>query len=263
MSDKLYAYLSLIMKAQENLFSPIKSKRTFEEVSANIKRLIFDGVLKPGDRLPSEIELAHQFTVSRQTIREALRILELSGFITVQKGGSGGPLIKDTILNTISDLFLDAFRMEKISIEELTVARLEIEKMVLNHVMDNLTDLDIKDLRQNVAAAQGKIEENMTANEENIEFHNLLAKASKNHVFVIVVGSIAAVLRNLLSRLSPDVGATGDPGGYDESILMSGNAVRYHEDILNAIVEERRDDAIQFLEQHLIEVSNRLKRLID
>ncbi len=251
------------MKTQENLFSPIKSKRTFEEVSSNIKRLIFDGVLKPGDRLPSEIELANQFSVGRQTIREALRILELSGFITVQKGGSGGPLIKDTIINTISDLFLDAFRMEKISIEELTVARLEIEKMVLNHVMDNLTDLDVEALKQNVAAAQGKIEENMMANEENIEFHNLLAKASKNHVFVIVVGSIAAVLRNLLSRLSPEVGTAGDHGGYDESILMSGNAVRYHEEILSAIIEKRRDVAMQLLEQHLIEVSHRIKTLID
>ncbi len=251
------------MKAQQNLFSPIKSKRTFEEVSSNIKRLIFDGVLKPGDRLPSEIELAHQFSVSRETVREALRILELSGFITVQKGGSGGPLIKDTIIHTISDLFLDAFRMEKISIEELTIARLEIEKMVLNHVMDNADASDIESLKQNLKAAQKRIEDNLMANEENIEFHNLLAKASKNHVFVIVIGSIAAVLRNLLSRLSPDMGTTGDPAGYDESILMSGNAVRYHEDILSAIIEKRRDDAIELLEQHLIEVSNRLKTLID
>ena len=142
------------MKAQQNLFSPIKSKRTLEEVSSNIKRLIFDGLLKPGDRLPSEIELSRLFSVSRQTIREALRILELSGFITVQNGGTGGPLIKDTITYTISDLFLDAFRMEKISIEELTIARLEIEKMVLNHVMDNAGASDIESLKQNVMAAQ-------------------------------------------------------------------------------------------------------------
>lgn len=251
------------MKAQENLFSPIKSKRTFEEVSSKIKRLIFDGVLKPGDRLPSEIELSNQFNVGRQTIREALRILELSGFITVQKGGSGGPLIKDTIINTISDLFLDAFRMEKISIEELTVARLEIEKMVLNRVMDNVKASDIEDLKQNLKAAQEKIEDNLMANEENIEFHNLLARASRNHVFVIVVGSIAAVLRNLLSRLSPEMGTTADRAVYDESSLMSANAVRYHEEILEAIIENRREKAIELLEQHLVEVSDRLETLID
>ncbi len=135
--------------------------------------------------------------------------------------------------------------------------------MVLNHVMDNADASDMEGLKQNVMAAQTKIEGNRMANEENIDFHNLLARASKNHVFVIVVGSIAAVLRNLLSRLSPDVGTTGDPAGYDEGILVSGNAVRYHEDILNAIIEKRRDDAMELLEQHLIEVSNRLKTLID
>lgn len=67
------------------IFTPVKSKRTFEEVSSKIKNLIFDGTLKPGDRLPSESELAVQFGVGRQTLREALRILELSGFIFMRK----------------------------------------------------------------------------------------------------------------------------------------------------------------------------------
>ena len=40
---------------QENLFTPIESKRTFEEISSKVKTLIFDGTLKPGDRLPSEL----------------------------------------------------------------------------------------------------------------------------------------------------------------------------------------------------------------
>jgi len=113
------------MNEQKALFTPIKTRRTFEEVSASIKQLILDGVLRPGDRLPSEMELARQFNVSRQTIREALRILELSGFISVQKGGSGGPLIRDTIMNTINNLFFDAFQLERISIDELTAARIE------------------------------------------------------------------------------------------------------------------------------------------
>ena len=96
--------------------------------------------------------------MSRQTIREALRILELSGFRTIQKGGIGGPLIKDTILNTISGLFLDAFRMEKISIEELTIARLEIEKVVLNYVLVHAEESDIRSLHDNLVRARKKVE---------------------------------------------------------------------------------------------------------
>lgn len=142
------------MNADKSLFSPIKNRRAFEEVSLKIKTLIFDGILKPGDKLPSETDLALQFNVGRQTIREALRILELSGFITVHRGGSGGPIIKDTISNTISALFLDAFRMKKISLAELTVARLEIERVVLNYVMDYIDDSDIRSLQESVNRAK-------------------------------------------------------------------------------------------------------------
>ncbi|MBW2000721.1 MAG: FadR family transcriptional regulator, partial [Deltaproteobacteria bacterium] len=178
---------SFAMNELKELFSPVKTRRTFEEVSASIKELILEGVLNPGDRLPSEIELARQFNVSRQTVREALRILELSGFISVQKGGTGGPLIKDTILNAINNLFLDAFQLERISIGELTVARIEIEKVVLDHVVDNITEAQVGELRKNIARAREKIERNEVSVMENIQFHNVLAEASGNHVFIIVV----------------------------------------------------------------------------
>jgi GntR family transcriptional repressor for pyruvate dehydrogenase complex len=253
---------SKVMNVKKELFSPIKSKRTFEEVSGKIKTLIFDGVLKPGDRLPSEIELARQFMVSRQTIREALRILELSGFIKVQKGGSGGPLIKDTILNTINNLFLDAFRLEKITTAELTFARIEIEKLVLYHVIDNAGASDIQALQQNIQKAKLKIESNAISTDENIEFHNLLAKATKNPVFEIVVGSIEAVVRDLLTRLAPDIEASGDSTG-DEGRLKSENAVSDHEDILNAILNKDREKACRLLEEHLREVGKRLQSLMD
>ena len=164
------------------VFTPIKGSRTFEEVSNQIKKLIFDGVFKPGDKLLPETELAQQFNVGRQSVREALRILELSGFITIQKGGGGGAIIKDTISNKISNLFLDAFQLEKITIEELTVARFEIEKTVLKYAIENADEADIKRLQENVRDALEKIEANINVIDENIQFHNLLARASKNHL---------------------------------------------------------------------------------
>ncbi|MDZ7700199.1 MAG: GntR family transcriptional regulator [Deltaproteobacteria bacterium] len=65
-----------------------------DKISNSIKELILNGTLKIGDRLPSEKELAQQFQVDRQTIREALRLLELSGFVTIQRGPGGGPVIR-------------------------------------------------------------------------------------------------------------------------------------------------------------------------
>jgi GntR family transcriptional repressor for pyruvate dehydrogenase complex len=250
------------MSNHQILFSPIKEKRTFERVSSKIKGLILAGTLKPGDKLPSEIELAQQFSVSRQTIREALRILELSGFITVQTGGTGGPVIRDTILSAIGNLFLDAFQMEKISLHELTSARLDIEKVVLHRAMDQADEQDLSLLRENVDAARKKIDNQEVAVKENIEFHNLLAKASKNHLFVIILGSITAATRDLLSRLTPETEGGATLLGCDEGTVKSANAVTCHERILDAMAQGNRRQAIRLLEEHLLELDKRLRALI-
>lgn len=234
------------MNRPEILFKPIKTKRTFEEISTKIKELIFKGVLEPGDRLPSEIELARQFNVGRQSIREALRVLELSGFITIQKGGNGGPIISDTISDAISKSFLDAIQMKSITLGELTVARLEIEKVVLSHAINNADDSDIKRLQENVLKAKRKIESKTQAFSENVEFHRLLAKASKNHLFVIVVQSIMTIVADFLSRLEPD-------------LEKSKQVVEDHENILNEIIRGKSDGAIRSLEKHLLEVKSRLQ----
>lgn len=216
--------------------SRIKNKRVFEKVSKNIKNLIFRGVLKPGDRLPSEKELGNQFGVGRQTIREALRILEISGFIIVQRGGNGGPIVKDTILNAISSMFLDALQMERITIEEISVARLEIERMILKAVINNADESDIRSLQKNVINARKKIERKIMATEENVEFHKLLGKASKNHLFFLIIGSIMLLFVDLRSHLPLD-------------LERSRNALRYNEAILNAIVERNLDKALKSLEE--------------
>ena len=131
---------------EQNSFSPIKTKRVFEEVSAVIKGSIVRGAFKPGDRLPSEVELSRQFGVSRQTIREALRILELSGFITIQREAVGGAIIVDTILKSVSESLVDAIQMRKIRPDDLNMCRLEVEKGMMRYVISYADATDIQRL---------------------------------------------------------------------------------------------------------------------
>jgi len=240
MSDKK-TLTGIPLSVDKAIFTPVENRRTFEKVSSKIKTLVFDGVLKPGDRLPSEAELAKQFNVGRQTVREALRILELSGFIRVQKGFGGGPIIKDTILANVTNLLLDAFRMEKISVEEFTAARLMVENGILNYAVDNADDQDVKDLQENLAKAKGLIARKQLATDVNFEFHALLARASKNAVFVILERAINAIHRNLRSRRSAD-------------FKTSKNATQAHEKILGAFIKKDREKAINLLEQHILAV---------
>jgi DNA-binding FadR family transcriptional regulator len=224
---------------KKQIFKPIINRRTFEEVSYKIKKLIFIGDLKPNEKLPSETELARQFGVGRQTVREALRLLELSGFITIQRGSTGGPFIKDTILNTISNSFLDAFRMKKVSTHELTEARLEIEKSVLYYLFKNCEDSDIESLQENINMAKKDTETNIHPYKYNIEFHKLLARASKNQIFVIIVESLLALVANILSE-------------HEAEFEVSKRFIYEHEDILNAIINKKYDEAVTLLEKHLI-----------
>ncbi|OGP87360.1 MAG: hypothetical protein A2156_09290 [Deltaproteobacteria bacterium RBG_16_48_10] len=229
------------------IFVPVRSKRTFEDVSSQIKKLILEGVLRPGDKLPPEGALSGQFNVGRQTVREALRILELSGFISVQKGFGGGSIVRNNILKRTSGLLLDALHMEKISIKEFTAARLLIEKGILDEAIDNVTGRDIRDLQGNLEKSKELIARGKLATDVNIEFHSLLARASKNTIYVLFERTINAMHLDLRRQRS-------------RNFFIDKAAVRAHEQILDALIEKDRERAIGLLEKHISAVSKHYKR---
>ena len=234
------------MSVNNHLFAPIQSRRTFDEISQEIKKYILNGRLRAGDRLPTEADLAHQFNVGRQTIREAMRILEQSGFIAVQKGGNGGPIIKNNVLETVNTLLLDAFHLENLSLEEITRARREIERIVLLAAFEHCDETDLEALEKNIGQAKQKIAQSTSAFDENLDFHILLAQASKNRIFVVVVRTIMSMLGALLRQLDPTPG-------------ISKVALDAHEEILAALRFKNKEKALLMLEKHLEEVNDRLQ----
>ena len=77
------------------IFSRIEHSRTADEVVQQIESLILEGVLRVGDRLPGERELARQFDVSRPILRDALKVLEARGLLVTRHGG--GTYVADVI----------------------------------------------------------------------------------------------------------------------------------------------------------------------
>ena len=228
--------IGLLPFSQDSLFLPIERKRTFEQVFEKIKKLIFSGVLRPGDRLPSEAELARKFGVGRQTVRESMRLLESSGFVSVRKGSLGGPVVVHSFLDALSNLFLDSFQMQKITVDELTTTRLEMEMMVLGLVIMNATSQDFEPLRENIFKAYKKVEVNETAFYENIQFHRLLARASKNQMLAILMELIMLIYENFLCPLEAS---------------SSKKVVSCHERILDAVIAKDRHKAVALLEEDL------------
>lgn len=77
----------------EVIFRPVHSVNAFEETIERLAQAIKMGLVAPGSRLPPERELVTQFQISRATLREAIRALELAGYLEAQRGRSGGTFV--------------------------------------------------------------------------------------------------------------------------------------------------------------------------
>ena len=150
--------------------------------------------------------------------------------------------MEDTVFNRISNLFLDGFKFRKISIEELILARYDIEKAMLAHVIKNADDSDIKTLKDNIRRAKRKLGKNVSAFEENIEFHKFLARASKNYVYVIVMESMMTVISDFHSRLTK------------VNVERSSRIAKAHEEILEAVISKDYEAAVNSFQMDLREV---------
>lgn len=226
------------MESKTGYSDLLKNKRAFENVSTRIKKLIIQGVFKPGDKLPSEIEMARQFKVGRQTVREALRLLELSGFLAVHQGARGGSVITNTILDKLSKSFLDAVQMKNITVAEVISARREIDKIVISQVILHATDADLALLNENISKATEKLEKGIPPFEENITFNTTLAKASHNGIFVILVESMMTIMADFLSRTP-------------QTLAVSQKNVNDHKEILDALMERNEARALLLTDNHL------------
>jgi DNA-binding FadR family transcriptional regulator len=183
----------------------VQTRRAFEEVAAQIRELIASGALGPGDRLPPERELAEQFDLSRNTVREALRALEMAGLLELRKGAQGGAFVRQGRGDAVVTGFSDLFRLGMFKPEHLKEARLLVSVAVTRSACQRATDEDIATLRRNQEASEAAVREGNTEERVRLglEFHRLLARASGNPIMVVLMDSLMAVQAQLLQLLGP------------------------------------------------------------
>ncbi|MWA03500.1 GntR family transcriptional regulator [Actinomadura sp. LD22] len=188
-----------------SLFRPARPRRAFDEIIGQIRALIENGELKPGDRLPSERVLAEQFAVSRNTVREALRMLEISGLVLLKRGATGGAFISRADSSVVTSSLTDALRLTDFSLADVTDATRRISTVVAVAACETITDENLAELEANVAEAAKLVEagEWERKAEVNLEFQRLLARATGNPVLVIIMDSLLGVLREVIRNVGP------------------------------------------------------------
>ncbi|MBE0584824.1 MAG: FadR family transcriptional regulator [Desulfofustis sp.] len=169
--------------------TPISRKRLSESAINQIKDFIIQNGLGPGAKLPSERELCKQLQISRASIREAIRILEIMGLVEVMPGK--GIFVKDLT----GDLFVPLptwVSDYRDTIHKHFEARLILEPEIAALAARRATAADIEKIRQNIAL-QGSLPESEMAAiiQADIDFHCLIAEAAKNETLLMLLNSIA------------------------------------------------------------------------
>jgi GntR family transcriptional repressor for pyruvate dehydrogenase complex len=189
------------------MYKRIQTRRAFEEVASQIRDQLSRGALVPGDRLPPERELARQFNLSRNTVREALRSLEMAGILEFRKGMHGGAFVREGHGSAVIAGFADLFRLGMFEPEHLKEARLLVGMAVTRAACRRATDDDIAALRANLEASDAAVRDGRTAERMRLglEFHRQLAKGSGNPIFMVLTDALMEVQAQLieLGLLSP------------------------------------------------------------
>ena len=188
-------------------FRQVHTRRTFEEVAAQVREMMFDGSLRPGDRLPPERELAILLGVGRPALREALRALEVGGLIELRKGKSGGAFISSGSQRAVSSGMSDMLRLRSVPISELFEAREWIMSSLVRSACLRITPEEVQALRENIDRAeqlhtQGRFDERINA---NFEFYSLLARATRNSVAEMIMRGLSDSLRSLIHQVGSDL----------------------------------------------------------
>jgi GntR family transcriptional repressor for pyruvate dehydrogenase complex len=176
-------------------FQPIHVRRTFEEICERIREQLALGVLKPGDKLPRERDLAEQLGVSRNVLKEALRSLEMAGLLRLQKGVKGGAFIQEGDMGRMNDVVRDMLSLGAISVRELSEGRIQILDLIVRLACERAQAADFQALEANIERADFATREGRWLDrvECSREFYKLLAAATGNKVMAMIMESVTEI----------------------------------------------------------------------
>lgn len=174
-------------------------------VIEHLRRLRDAGDLAPGDRLPSEREVAEQLAVGRNAVREAFKVMELAGMIQV-RAGSGSYLTEAP--DVAVDWLLAVDTRERLdSIRQLLEVRRTVETRVAELAATNATPADLELLEANVGQLAQATDDPQAGLRIDTEFHQALARASGNGLYIDIVRRCLVVLKSqresIVYRVNP------------------------------------------------------------
>jgi len=225
------------------VFEPIKSEKIYKMVMRQVRTLITEGDLSPGDRLPGERELSSLLTVSRASVRQAIAALEAQGIVTKRQGdgtfvvGRGGNA--DEVIESFSRFLAE----EQINPTHILESRLVVECATTRFCAERAADEEINGLKallERRRIAEGRKD---SFAQMNRDLHIAIAQGSKNPALIKVMELLLEMMDlNMWPRLKQMS---------EEREKRVQKHLDQHEEIVDAIIRRDADGAYESMRNHL------------
>ena len=218
----------------------------YDNIFTQIQQLIQDGTLRPGDMLAPEREMAVQLGISRNTLREALKALELVGVLDVRPG-DGSYINKDLNEQLISTSlrFISVQRIKEML--DLLEARRVLEAATACLAAKNSTPELVKELSKELEGMRENIADPETSAKYDSNFHMLIAEASGNSFLAELTKALREPTMRIMHKTTT-------------LVRLRSYTVNYHEQLLEAIANKDHETAEKIMRQHILKIEEEVKK---
>jgi DNA-binding FadR family transcriptional regulator len=219
-----------------------------EMLARDLAAYIVDNNLLPGTPLPAERRMLELLGVGRTTLREALRLLETRGVLTIRSGPGGGPIVRRPKLEDLSESLSLMLQFAGASLTDVIEARVWLESAIARAAADRITPEQVAELRAiNVALRADGLDDDRAFTAGNDAFHRVVAEASGNLVLSIFLAALQSI-------------ADGRAAGirYDRAFRVA--AVDDHVRILEALAVGDGDAADRAARRHITAATRHWKQ---
>ncbi len=220
-------------------FEAVRRSKVYEEVARQLEQFIAER-MKPGDMLPSERELAEKFSVSRSSIRDAIRHLELVGMVEPRQGS--GTVVREVSAGAIINPLTSVLVQKRKLVVELLDVRKMLEPPLAARAATHASAADVAEMEDILRRQDEKQRRGENAIDEDNEFHYTISMASDNSVVLKVLDVLMDLLRETRER----------------SLQVEGRpqkSIAGHRRILSAIKKHDPVAAELAMRRHIEEVS--------
>ena len=225
---------------------PVRGASGYHAIVDYFRREIALGRIRAGDRLPPERKLAEQLGVARETLRQALRVLEASGHVAIHRGAAGGPVVTQAVIDPAE--IRDEVLTRADSILVLADFRVAIEGAASRLAARKRTEVDLSAMAAAQVALQGATTINDSRHADTV-FHLAVARAAGNPLLIHAVEDARAGMFDLVDLL-----------GFE---FLRASSFDAHQRILDAIRAGDSETAAEAMEHHLGATRNEFERLVE